>query len=478
MDNKKVINNLIWRMLERVGAQGVTFVVSIILARLLDPSVYGTVALVTVFTAILQVFVDSGLGMALIQKKDVDDLDYSSVFYTNLIICVLLYLGIFFFAPVIAVFYGIYELTPVIRVMSLTLIVSGVKNVQQAYVSRNLIFKKFFFSTLGGTVGAAIIGILLAYKGFGVWALVMQNLFNVTVDTIILWITVKWRPKRLFSWKRLKRLYSFGWKIFVASLLETIYQDLRSLIIGKVYTTTDLAHYNRGKQFPALIATNMNISIDSVLFPTMSQQQDNIQRLKDMTRRAIKTGSYLMTPMLVGLAMCSEAIVRVLLTDKWLPCVPYMRIFCIIFMLYPINTANLNAIRALGRSDLTLKLGIIKKIIGLTMLFCTIKFGVLTIAYGELFAGLIGPVVNAWPNKKLLNYSYTEQIKDIIPNFFVSLFMGGVVYMISKIPISMHIILLLQIIVGVAFYLAVSVIVKNESFEYVLNTIKKYKSKN
>lgn len=477
MDNKKVISNLFWRFMERVGAQGVTFIVSIILARLLDPNVYGIIALVTVFTAILQVFVDSGLGTALIQKKEVDDVDYSSVFYVNIFICIVLYCGMFFSAPFISKFYGIEELTPVIRVMSLTIVVAGIKNVQQAYVARNLMFKKFFLSTLGGTIGAAIIGIVLALLGFGVWALVAQYLFNITVDTIILWLTVEWRPICAFSLDRLKSLYSFGWKIFVASLLETFYQQLRSLVIGKMYTTSDLAFYNKGKQFPDLIATNINISIDSVLLPTMSQQQDNITRLKDMTRRAIKTGSYVMMPMLVGLAMCAEPFIKLLLTEKWLPCVPFMRVFCLIYIFYPINTANLNAIRAMGRSDLTLKLGIIKKIIGLAALLGTLKIGVMAIAYGELIANLLCQFVNAWPNKKLLKYSYHEQMKDILPYLFMSCSMGAIVYAISFLQINNYAVLFLQITAGIIFYIVLSIVLKVDSFIYVRDSLLNYLKK-
>ena len=206
ISKKNVIGNFIWRFAERCGAQLVTFVVSIVLARLLDPTVYGTVALVTVFTTILQVFVDSGLGTALIQKKDADDLDFSSVFFFNFVICIMLYMGMFIAAPYIAHFYNNSSLTPIVRVISLTIVISGVKGIQQAYVSRNMLFKRFFFSTIGGTIASAFVGIALAYKGFGVWALVAQQLLNTATDTLILWLTVKWRPRLMFSWKRLKKL--------------------------------------------------------------------------------------------------------------------------------------------------------------------------------------------------------------------------------------------------------------------------------
>ncbi|MBR3739242.1 MAG: lipopolysaccharide biosynthesis protein, partial [Clostridia bacterium] len=250
--NSTVFTSLLWRFAERIGAQGVSFIVSIVLARILDPELYGTIALVTVFTAILNVFVDSGLGSALIQKKDADDLDFSSVFYFNVTACCALYLLIFLAAPLIAAFYKDSTMTPIVRVLSLMLVISGVKNILQAYVSRTMQFKRFFFATLGGTIGAAVIGIYMAYRGYGVWALVAQQIFNAAVDTLILWITVKWRPKKMFSWERLKGLLAYGWKLLVSALLDTVYNELRQLIIGKKYTSADLAFYNRGRQFPHL----------------------------------------------------------------------------------------------------------------------------------------------------------------------------------------------------------------------------------
>ena len=358
MSSTNVITNFFWRFLERCGAQGVTFIVSIVLARLLDPTVYGTVALVTIFTTIMQVFVDSGMGNALIQKKDADDLDFSSVFYFNMAMCSVLYLIMFFAAPFIASFYRMPELTAIVRVLSFVVVISGVKNVQQAYVSRHLMFKRFFFSTLGGTIGAAVIGIAMAYLGFGVWALVVQMLFNAAVDTTILWITVKWRPKKMFSFQRLKSLFSYGWKLLASSLIDTVYNDLRQLIIGKKYSSGDLAYYNQGKKFPQLIVTNINTSIDSVLLPTMSKAQDDMAAVRSMTRRAIKTSTFLMMPAMIGLAVCAEPLVQLILTEKWLPCVLFLRIFCITYAFYPIHTANLNAIKAMGRSDLFLKLEI------------------------------------------------------------------------------------------------------------------------
>ena len=478
MNNKQsVINNFFWRFMERCGAQGVTFVVSIILARLLDPSVYGTVALVSVFMLIMQVFVDSGMGNALIQKKDADDLDFSSVFWFNIAMCTLLYLIMFFAAPFISSFYGIPELTLIVRVMSLMLIISGMKNIQQAYVSRHMMFRIFFFTTLGGTVIAAIVGIAMAYMGFGVWALVAQMLVNAFVDTVILWITVKWRPKKIFSMSRLKGLFSYGWKLLISSVLDTVYNELRQLIIGKIYTPADLAQFNQGQKFPQFTVVNINASIDSVLLPTMSKAQDNPAAIRSMTRRAIKTSTYLMMPFMVGLAVCAEPAVRLIITDKWLPCVPYLRIFCFSFAFYPIHTANLNAIKAMGRSDLFLILEILKKVVGLTAILSTMWISVMAMAYSLFFTPIICQMINAWPNKKLLGYSYFNQFMDMLPQICMSLAMGVAVYGVQFFGMNDILTLCVQVPLGMLLYWAMSKVFRVESYTYVIGTAKEFLGK-
>lgn len=466
-DNKSVITNFIWRFAERSGAQLVTFVVSIVLARLLMPEDYGTVALVTVFTTIMQVFVDSGLGTALIQKKDADDLDFSSVFYFNFVVCIILYLVMFFSAPIIASFYNMPELTPVVRVISLTIIISGVKGVQQSYVSRNMLFKRFFYATLGGTIFSAFLGISMAYAGFGVWAIVAQQFSNTAIDTLILWITVKWRPKLMFSWNRLKGLLGFGWKMLCSALLDTGYNNLRNLLIGKLYSSSDLAFYNQGDKFPVLIVTNINSSINSVLLPAMSNEQDNKDRVKSMARRSIMVSCYIMAPLMIGLACCASNVVTIVLAEKWLPCVFYLQIFCITYMFYPIHTANLNAIKAMGRSDLFLKLEILKKIIGMILLISTLFISVEAMAYSLLISTLASMIINSWPNKKLLNYSFLEQMKDILPSIVLAVGMGVVVYMIGLLNISTLPLLVIQIICGGVIYILGSVILKLEPYVYL-----------
>lgn len=469
-----VISNFIWRFAERCGAQFVTFIVSIVLARILAPEDYGTIALVTVFTTILQVFVDSGLGTALIQKKNADDLDFSSVFYFNFVVCLVLYAAMFMAAPVIAKFYGDVTLTPIIRVISLTIVISGVKGIQQAYVSKNMLFKRFFFSTIGGTIFSAFIGIGLAKAGYGVWALVAQQLSNATVDTVILWITVRWRPRKNFSWERLKGLLSFGWKLLVSSLLDTCYNNLRNLIIGKMYSPSDLAFYNQGDKFPKLIVTNINTSIDSVLLPTMSSAQDDRERVKNMTRRAIKTSTYVMAPLMMGLAFCATPIVKLVLTDKWLPCVPFLRIFCITYMFWPVHTANLNAINAMGRSDWFLRLEIIKKIMGMAILLSTMWFGVMAMAYSLLLSSVLSQIINSWPNRKLLGYGYLEQVRDFAPGILLAVAMGICVYLIGYISLPTIVTLGIQILAGATFYIGISAILKLEEFEYLLGMIKSF----
>jgi len=472
-DSKLVTKNFIWKFLERTGAQFMNLVVQIVLARLVAPEVFGSIALVTVLITILQVFVDSGMGIALIQKKNADDTDFSTVFYFNILMCLALYAVVFLSAPYIAVFYKDEALTGVIRVLSLSLIISGVKNVQQAYVSRNMLFKRFFFSTLGGITFSAILGIWMAYRGFGIWALVVQYVSNAAADTIILWITVKWRPKLRFSFERLKGLFSYGWKLLFSSLLETVYQDIRQLVIGKMYTSSDLAFYNRGSQFPKVIVGNVNTSIDSVLLPTMSKSQDDKAAVKEMTRKAIKVSTYLIAPLMIGLAFVSDSLVKLLLTEKWLPCVPYLIIFCITYLFYPIHVSNLNALKAMGRSDYYLKLEIIKKILGFTVLFATIWFGPLVMCASGIVSSLLSQAINAWPNKKLLGYSLIEQYKDIVPSILLALFMGVCVFAIGAVlPFPIILTLLIQIVAGAGIYIGLSIILKIDTFYYLLDVLK------
>ena len=466
-----VIKNFFWRIGESSGAQLVSFLVSIVLARLLAPEDYGVIALVTVFTSILQVFVDSGLGTALVQKKNADEADFSSVFYFNVLVCLTLYAGMFVAAPAIAKFYDNPIYVPLVRVLSLTLVISGLKNIQQAYVYRHMIFKRFFFSTLGGTIASAILGIVMAYAGFGVWALAAQYVSNTAIDTLILWITVPWRPKKKFSWTKLKSLLSYGWKLLVSALLDTGYTSVWNLLIGKVYSSADLSFYDQGSKYPKAIIGTISNSIDSVLLPTMSFVQDDRAQIKSMTRRSIVTSVYVMAPLMMGLAGCAEPLVSLILTDKWLPCVPYMRIFCITYMFWPVHSANLNAIKAMGRSDLFLRLEILKKIIGIGLLLCTMRISVMAMACSLLISSVTSQIINSYPNWKLLNYRYLEQLRDILPSILLAVIMAVAVGAVPLLGYGNVLTLCIQIPLGAVIYVAGSAIFRLESFRYLLNMI-------
>ena len=477
-DGRKVANGFIWRLLERFGAQGVTLVVSLILARILNVDDYGIVALVSIFTSILSVFVTSGLNDALVQKKDADDLDFSTVFYFNIVMCLTMYAMMYFGAPLIAVFFNRPNAVPYIRVLSLILVFGGIKNIQCAYVARNLLFKRFFFATLSGTVIAAGVGIWMALYQYGAWALIVQNLVNTTIDTIILWLTVKWRPKKMFSFARLRELFAFAWKLLVSALIDVVYSRLYQLVIAKKYDDEALAYYNKGDTFPNLLVTSINAATDSVLLPVMSEAQDNPERVKAMTRRAISFSSFVIMPMMMGLAVCSESFVHWILLEKWMPAVPFIRIFCFGYAFYCVHTANLNAIKALGRSDLFLKLEIIKKCMGIVILLISMQYGVMAMAYSSLVSSVLSQIINSWPNRKLLNYSYLDQLKDMMPNMLLTVVMGAAVYSIYFLGLPDWLTLFIQIPLGVLLYAGGAKLFHLESFEFALSLIRKRREKN
>ena len=474
---KKVFSGLFWKFGERITAQIVSLLVSIVLARLLSPDDYGAVALVMVFITIANVFVTNGFGNALIQKKDADNLDFSSVLYINIGISCLIYLLLFIAAPFIAKFYNLPILVPTLRVLGIRIIVAAINSVQHAYVSRNLLFKRFFWSTLFGTIVSGVVGIVLAYKGFGIWALVAQYLTNTCTDTIVLWFTVKWRPVLRCSWYRAKSLLSFGWKLLVSGLIDTGYNQLRNLLIGKFYTSSDLAFYNQGDKYPQLLVINVNTSIGSVIFPAMSKYQDNHVKVKNMTRTAIQVSSFIMWPLMLGLAVVAEPLIRIILTEKWLPCVPYLQIFCFSYGLWPIHTANLQAINAMGRSDWFLKLEIIKKVVGIFALILSLQFSPIIVALSLIITGIISTFINSYPNRKLLKYSYKEQLGDLFPAFLSALFMAVIIYPIKYVGLNDIFTIVLQIIIGGSVYIIIAIISKQKGYMYIKNTIYSRRSK-
>lgn len=425
-----------------------------------------------VFITILNVFVDSGFGSALIQKKDADHLDFSTVFYFNIFMCIVLYLVLFICAPLIANFYNDEQLVAVIRVLGITILLSAFNAVQGVIISKNLLFNKSFIINIVASLVGAFVGIYCAYNNFEIWSIVFQQISSACVGTVVLWIFIGWKPKLQFSLKRLRSLFNYGWKLLASALLDTGYNQLNQFIIGKVFSTNDLAFYNRGNTFPSVIVNNVDTSINSVLFPTMSSVQDNIERVRDMTRRAIKTSVYFIAPCMFGLAFTADTLVPLLLTEKWSPCIFFLRIFCFTYLFYPIHTANLNAIKALGRSDLFLKLEIIKKLVGLTAILITVWISVEAMAISLLFTSVASQIINAYPNKKLLNYSYLQQLKDIMPEICLALVMGICVFWFKFLPIHYAFIVLTQVLAGVLIYYLGSKLLKLDSYLYASNLLK------
>lgn len=473
----KVISGLAWTFGERILAQGVSFILSIVLARILMPDEYGIIAMVLVFINIADVFVSNGFGESLIQKQDADEVDFSTVFYCSFGVSWIIYIILFFAAPVIANFYNNSILVPVLRVLALKLPISSISTIQHAYVSKHMIFKKFFFSTLGGTLFSGLVGIAFALGGLGVWALVAQYLVNTLIDTIILFITVPWRPRLLFSTKSAKELVGYGWKLTAAGLINRLYIELRSLVIGKKYSSADLAFYNKGEQFPNIIITNIDSAIGKVVFPAMNAVNDNMEKLRDVSRRTLKTTSYIIFPLLTGLIIVAKPLVQFLLTDKWLGCVPLLQVACLFYICQPMQTVNFQIIKAVGRSDLCLKLEIVKKILGVAMLLVSMNYGVMAIAASNAAFAVISMLINMIPNKKLIGYSMFQQFKDLIPATCMSLVMGLFVWLVGLLNIAPIFILIIQVIVGVSVYALGSWIFKIESFEYLLSTAKQYLTK-
>lgn len=479
---EKIISSLFWKLLEKSGAQIVGFIISIILARLIAPGQFGILALVTVFINLANVFVTGGLGTSLVQKKETDELDYNSIFYVSLAIAILLYIVIIYSSPFISRFYDFLELEKVLKVLGVSLLFGPFNTVQEAYLQKNMMFKKQLVVTLIAVIVSGTLGIVIAFNGYGVWALVIQQLSFSIVKTIALFIVVRWYPKPIFSFNRVKRLYSFGWKLLVGNLLNVISKDIRTLVIGFKYTKEDLAYYNKGDQLPSLIITNVNGSIQSVLLPTLSIYQDNKTELRAKTRRSIKISSYLLMPVMFGFAIVAEPMVKILLTDVWLPAVPYVQILSLSYALYPIHTANLQAITAVGRSDILLILEIIKVVISIGLLLILMPHGVFAIAVGTFIASILSSFLNAYPNKHLLEYSYKDQIKDVGSSILITIVMALFVYPIKLFIFSDYMLLVVQIVLGALIYLLLSYIFKVESFKYIIDTInsyvKKFKNRN
>ncbi len=466
---QKTAVGFMYKLLERGGAQGINFIISLLLARILTPDEYGTVALVVVFINMCDVFVTYGFGNSLIVDKEADKVDFSTCFYFGIGLSLIVYAAVFFSAPLLASYYNNDVLVPVLRVMGLRVPIAAVNSVQHAYVSKKMRFKKFFYSTLIGTLISGVIAVIMAYCDFGVWALVEQYLGTVFISTVVLWFAAKWRPTLEFSLKKLKKIYNYGWKILVVGLIDTGYTELKNLVIAKRYTSSDLAYYNKGNNFPALGMRLVEPSITGVLFPALSHCNDDKKEMLAITRKFTLVGTYIIFPILVGLAVVSEPLITVLLTEKWLPCVIFMQLSCAAYMFRPMRFISNSVIKANGKSGLLLKLDIVKKVIGIGLLILSMRYGVVGIALSVVVSNAIASLINIFPLKKLIDYSYWAQFKDVFYNLVLSLAMGALVYLVLFLGLHPVLTLGLQLIVGIIFYAGVSLLFKHKAFIYIYN---------
>lgn len=473
--SKTVANSLAIKFIEQLSIKLTSLIVSIVLARILDVTEFGIVGILTVFVHIASSIIEGGLSTSLIQKKKVDDLDYSTVFYTSFGLAVVLYLVLFISAPFIAEQYEKEAIVAYLRVIGVMLFVTPFNTVQLGYVYKHMLFKRLLLSTLVASIVSGLIGILMAVKGFGAWSLVVQTILNSSVSVIMLLILVQWRPKLLFSFQKLKEHFSYGWKLLVSSILDTLYNEMRSLVIGKRYTVDDLSYYNRGDSYPKTIMTSLNTSIQTVMFPVLSAEQDNPEKMKEVMRKTVALSSYVVFPVMAGFAATADSFVRLILTDKWLPCVPYLQLACIIYAIQPINSCNLQAIKAIGRSDIFLIIDLIKKGLGFLILFVS-AFAFKTPMAIAVSAALYAPiqlVVNAYPNSKLIHYTFFEQIKDIAVPMAMSVIMFVCVFLLNILNLRLSIRTILQIGLGVGVYFLLSIIFKVPAMDTVISRLKR-----
>lgn len=470
----KAIGGVFWKGMERICAQLVSTVVSIVLARLLIPEDYSVVSITAIFFSFCNIFISGGLNSSLIQKKDADELDFATILSVNMLMAFVLYAVMFFAAPFLAELYNKPILISAVRVMALSFFINAYKAVVSAKVNSDLQFKKFFWSTIIGTVISAVIGIWMAFRGYGPWALIAQQMSNSFIDALILTFTVHFRARFAFSFARFKRLFAFGGRIFIASIISVIYDQTKPLIVGLKFSATDLAFYNKGQNFPSLITSVSSNTLSSSLFPVMAKAQDQKDVILAMTRRYMRISSFLVFPLMVGFAAISENFVKIVLTDKWLPTVPYIIIFCVSSALKPIQDGNLQAIRAIGRSDIILRLEIIKKTsyFVVILLFVFLTDSPILLAFSGIITSILASLFNTQPNRKLIGYRYRLQILDLLPNFITAILMGVAVFFMNYLPINMYLLVALQIVSGMLLYCGINIIIRSDSFFYILDMMK------
>lgn len=473
MDNKKVISSLIYKTLERFCVKGLGLIISIVLARLLVPAVFGQVAVLTVFVNLAQVIAESGFTTALIQRQDVTDQDYSSVFWVNMALAGLCIAVIQMITPWICNAYGT-EIGVPLRIYSFTLLVNAFNSLQISRLQKQMRFRQMMVCTMIATVISGVIGIVLAYMGAGMWALIAYYMSSSAATCVAMIYVEKWYPKFEFSLHRVKLLFGFGWKMLASALLCSLYNDIRSLIIGKKYSSNDLGFYNRGQQFPQVISNSLDSAIQSVMFPTLASVQDKKEQMKEMLRRAMMMGTYIILPTMLGLAAVAEPVVKLLLTEKWLPCVPYMRWICLGEAAVPVIASNLIAIKASGRSDMYMRLEFMRRIVMLGVLMISVFAfrTVESIAVGFGLGYWLDAFIVSVSMKHLLDYGSFQQTKDVYKNVLAAGLVFVIVNGMNGLNMPLPVLLCVQILVGIIVYLVLGFVLKNESQKAILNMLK------
>ncbi|MBW8042186.1 MAG: lipopolysaccharide biosynthesis protein [Planctomycetes bacterium] len=466
----KTIHGIFWSLLERGGQQGIQVVISIILARLLLPAQFGLIAMLAIFMAIAQSFLDSGFGSALIQKKDATQVDSCSIFYFNIVVGIIAAGLLCLVAPWIAAFYEEPALTALTRFLSLNLVINSFALVQTTLLVRRIDFKTQLKVSIVATIGSGIIGITLAYRGFGVWSLAIQSVTSTIFRTVLLWFFSNWRPSLVFSFAALKSMFAFGSKLLFSGLLDTIFRNIYLVVIGKFFTAADLGFYSRAKSCTRLTSENLTSSVSRVTFPVFSKVQDDISRLKRGVQKALTTLVFLNFPLMIGLLVTAKPLVLVLLTEKWLPCVPYLQLLCVAGLLYPLHVLNLNILMAKGRSDLFLRLEILKKILVVIAIAVTYRWGITAMIYGQITVNILGYYLNSYYSGKLINYPLKEQIFNLAPYLGMAMVMGMGVYSIQWFRFPNNCTLLIsQVLIGILIYTAINWIFRMPAFVEIID---------
>ena len=469
----KTVKGVVWSSIERFSTQGVQFLIMIIMARLLTPKDYGLIGMLAIFLAVAQSLIDSGFSQALIRKQDRTDVDNSTVFYFNIVVSSALYLILFIAAPFAADFYNQPELTSVMRVVCLGVILNSLAVVQRALLTVRIDFKTQAKASLSAAVISGCIGIVLAYCGFGVWSLVVQQLLNLSVNTLLLWIFSKWRPIAVFSWKSFHELFAFGSKMLASGLLDTLYRNIYPIVIGKLFSASSLGHYTRAQHFSEFPSSNVTGIIQRVTYPILCGIQDETERLEAVYRKFLKLSAFIIFPLMIGMSAVARPFIDIVLGTQWGFCGQLLQIICFAMMWYPIHAINLNLLQVKGRSDLFLRLEIIKKILGITVLCITAPFGLVVMCYGQIFNSIVALVINTYYTGKLINVGFIRQMKDLLPTILLSLIMFWAILLVNGFIETNMYRLVIGVLVGIIVYASGSYIFKFKELQTLFSLIRR-----